>query len=614
MRLLAAQVKNYKSFADSSELRFSAGLNVIVGPNNVGKTALLEALSLRFGNVPHRSLETLPTRSAPHSQVSEVNFTFEIDPAELRMLARDSFPSFYIPAFGAGNIDADIEEVRRFFANPIAVSCVYNASTGVTSTAIVGRPASESSNPCLEFRVDSLASTLSPAQRNYVGGIGVKDRLPHKLAQKFQERVYAFRAERMKIGESAMGTDPTLSPDASNLPQVLNLLQSGNPSRFKRFQTYVRDVFPQIQQITVPPVGGAVRILLWSIDPDIERDDLAISLAESGTGIGQVMAMLYIVLTSDYPRMILIDEPHSFLHPAAIRKLLEILFSHREHQYIITTHSPTALASSNPSVLVLLGMEAAKTVAKQIDPRAATEMRVVLAEVGARLSDVFGADSVLWVEGRTEELSFAVIRAKARGAEDKASGAVILGVRSTGEFHRRHAAATLDVYRRLTSGPSLMPPAVGFIFDSEGLSEQDKDDLTRQSGGLVRFLPRRMYENYLLQPGAIAYVMNSIDGFRAIPVSAQEVSDRLAQRKWNRSYLADPVSEESKTDTSWLSLVDGAKVLQDLFKELSEGRVAYDKVAYGVKLTEWLCENDFDRFDEVATLIRNAIAGDGAEG
>jgi AAA15 family ATPase/GTPase len=40
------QLLNYKSFQDSGVLEFQPGINIIVGANNSGKTALLEALSL----------------------------------------------------------------------------------------------------------------------------------------------------------------------------------------------------------------------------------------------------------------------------------------------------------------------------------------------------------------------------------------------------------------------------------------------------------------------------------------------------------------------------------------------------------------------------------------
>jgi AAA15 family ATPase/GTPase len=43
--LQSFRVQNYKSYLDSGELKLSPGFNVIVGQNNVGKTALVDALS-----------------------------------------------------------------------------------------------------------------------------------------------------------------------------------------------------------------------------------------------------------------------------------------------------------------------------------------------------------------------------------------------------------------------------------------------------------------------------------------------------------------------------------------------------------------------------------------
>ena len=59
MRIENFRVVNYKSFADSGEMRLKPSFNVIVGRNNVGKTALAEAVSLRFQAKPHRSLKTV---------------------------------------------------------------------------------------------------------------------------------------------------------------------------------------------------------------------------------------------------------------------------------------------------------------------------------------------------------------------------------------------------------------------------------------------------------------------------------------------------------------------------------------------------------------------------
>ena len=56
MHISHFQLFNYKSFRDSGALEFKPGINIIVGANNAGKTALLEALTLSFETSPHRSI------------------------------------------------------------------------------------------------------------------------------------------------------------------------------------------------------------------------------------------------------------------------------------------------------------------------------------------------------------------------------------------------------------------------------------------------------------------------------------------------------------------------------------------------------------------------------
>jgi predicted ATP-dependent endonuclease of OLD family len=146
-----------------------------------------------------------------------------------------------------------------------------------------------------------------------------------------------------------------------------------------------------------------LEIRVWFIDPITEREDLAIALSQCGTGVGQVLAILYILITSQEPRIIIIDEPQSFLHPGAAKKLIEILREFPQHQYFISTHSPEIISSANPSKIVKLQYEDCETKASLIDSRETAEQRSLLAEIGVRLSDVFGADNILWVEGPTEE-------------------------------------------------------------------------------------------------------------------------------------------------------------------------------------------------------------------
>src|SRR5208282_1401188 len=83
------------------------------------------------------------------------------------------------------------------------------------------------------------------------------------LAQFLRSRIYRFRAERFNVGQCQFGDSAVLAPDASNLPQVLNTLDS-NPARFDRLNALATEIFPQVRQVSIRPTGGQVEILIWS--------------------------------------------------------------------------------------------------------------------------------------------------------------------------------------------------------------------------------------------------------------------------------------------------------------------------------------------------------------
>jgi hypothetical protein len=187
---------------------------------------------------------------------------------------------------------------------------------------------------------------------------------------------------------------------------------------------------------------------------------LAIPLNECGSGVGQVLAILYLVLTSDHPQVIIIDEPQSFLHPGAVRKLIEVLKKYPQHQYIFATHSPAVITASDPSTFTIARATDGESVLEVIDPSNAKHLQSYLAEIGARLSDVFGADNILWVEGQTEEQCFPLLLRKV--ANQSLMGTAIVGIRETSALQSRDKKKVFEMYRKLSEAKTLLPPAIGF--------------------------------------------------------------------------------------------------------------------------------------------------------
>jgi hypothetical protein len=254
-----------------------------------------------------------------------------------------------------------------------SISAVYIATEGqgptLTRADLVGYEPSENEGGAIQFVADPSTWTLQYDPSTYGSSSDTSMYLNYALANYFSARMYFFNAVRFPTDENSIGTGVELAPDASNLVQVLDLLHR-NTSRWQRFFDQVKLILPQIEAMSFipsPTGGGKVRARLWNLDQSTERMDLTIPLSESGTGVAQVLAILYVVFTSNLPRIIIIDEPQSFLHPGAIRKLFEILKSYPQHQYIITTHSPTVVTAADPSTLFLVRKEEEESVVETLD-------------------------------------------------------------------------------------------------------------------------------------------------------------------------------------------------------------------------------------------------------
>jgi len=596
MRINSFHGLNFKSFRDTGEIEFSAGFNVVVGKNDSGKSALIEMVGLRATSKPHRSLETAPWRNAVIDPVCRITAKYSLTASDLnRNLV--GVGGLIVPSGGSNETDL----VNKFTAattNDGVLTVSWNDSS--PSVAWLEEfPARENGNNFVLENADhpgGVRWVVNP-RANHSGQYGIF------IAQQIRESIYAFRAERLKLGEGGAQGHENLQPDASNLPEVLQQLIASNPKRFGRLLVHVRRVFPDIGDITVPTIPGtnSAQIRIWNSWENNERDDLAIPLSESGTGIGQVLAMLYVVVTSDSPRIILIDEPQSFLHPGAVRVLLDILRSYPQHQYLITTHSPDVISGSDADALFLVKKEVGVSRVERIEKKAQSTWRIFLAEVGVRLSDVFGANAVLWVEGKTEETCFPQI---VSALTDIKLGAIqILGVVSTDEFHSKRARRVFEIYSRISGGTSVLPPAIGFLFDLEGRSELERADLTRASKGTVSWLPRRMFENYLLDPSAICQVLNLEDANHGMRFDEATISD------WIKDNSLNFVDNKSLRfpDEGWFVWVDGAKLLIEAFSSITESRVQYEKVRHGVMLTKILIERRAPQMVSLAGLLAELL-------
>jgi ABC-type cobalamin/Fe3+-siderophores transport system ATPase subunit len=602
--ITSIQVHNFKSYLHSSVLDLKPGFNVIAGKNNAGKTALLEAHGMVLKPLPHRSLQTKPTvNSLPDANTyadisvcttSEDVRTIVSEPSVVSTLMLPKKDSQLYHDLGFKSPPAHAREGHEH----AGISLSRHPSFGLYEME------AEPTSYVLHYAADAQgAVTYSSFGTGGPSDIGIV------IAGALAKRIFSFKAERFNSGICRVGPSNVLASNANNLAEVLSNLAIYR-SRMKQYNETVSRILPDIREVFVRNIQDQqVEIFIHVEDPNLERIDLAVPLNQSGTGVGQILAILYVVLYSETPQVILIDEPQSFLHPGAVRKLIEVLKEHPQHQYILTTHSPTVITAANPSTLTLIKREGAISDFQPIDPKKNEQLHMYLREIGASLSDVFGADDVLWVEGPTEEACFPLILEQ---ADVPLMGTAIVGVINTGDFGKKNekiAKIVFGIYGKLSQGQSLLPRAIGFVFDEEGLSRGEQQDIQRRTAMPVEFLRRRLYENYLLNPSAIAAVSSEIveelkenDGFRQDAVTEEEISAWISAHKDEEKYY--PSGHPSG---DWLVDIHGARLLQDLFLDLFDGRCPYEKTKHSEDITRVILQQSPAEFRDVVDLLTNIL-------
>src|SRR6185437_15384483 len=598
MHIRQFRIRNYKSFDDSGAVSLSQGFNIFVGKNNAGKTALLEALSLfPVGNKPH--LSSRRVKALPVNPQSTVEFKFLLEPDDLyrALIAAENIE------FPVMDVDARTPTAEKNFRDYISNSQEYELRFSQTNPrwTPVNNPSHKLFLANANRSAVRIARTPDLQFQSPRAVAGAGDSLPALFGDYALASIYSFRAERLAVGEHGFGQNSKLNANASNLAEVLNILQH-QYKRFERFNNLLRSIFPAVRRVSVRPKVGAanmLQIMVWNSDAPPERDDLAQPLAESGTGIGQVSAMLYVLITAETPQVIIIDEPNTFLHPGATRKLFEVMKSAPiQHQYIIATHSPEIIGMTEAQTAHLVKWRDEHSMIESLDTSQVRGAREALIEVGARLSDVFGADQVLWVEGPTEQECFPKILAKL--GKTLPAGTSIVALRNTGDLESRKASAraTWEIYKRLTTAKALIPAAVGFSLDREGRTEAEMDGLVRESQNLLRFIPRRTFENYLLDIEAIAAVLNSLPAFQQKPIAPEAVNEWIVRNPVKPEFVSkfDQLSANPLEDERWIAQVNAPKFLDALFSDLSETKEEFRKNPYSMTLTEKILERNPTHF------------------
>ncbi|MBU8919110.1 AAA family ATPase [Bacillus sp. FJAT-29953] len=572
MKILRLRVQNYKSIIDSMDLHLNEKLNILAGRNNSGKTALLEAIyksanfQLATGNqnVDFKKATEIEMLISLNDLDQVSLFTFDEYDFENDIFSK--FPEFLL--------------VRLEFSNKMLriIRVIEVDKEGSNLNEIVVR-----SNNGYKINHGPTYSLIKP--RDY-----------HIVFLDWLKNNIIFIGSN-RSGEQSFTVQPNEQLDifASNIHTVLYTIRNNSTEIFETIEKSFKLIFNEIRRIYT-----RIRLNQETNETNtnvfIEFDDNSVvPLQECGSGYTQVLIFLT-VMEYQKGKVILFDEPHTFLHPYAEKAIYDLVASSDKHQYLFSTHSPLLVNYPVEKNIYFVKKVKAESKYSKIDT-----VQDILMDLGIVNSDFAFADKIIFVEGETEEKILPVVfdnnNFKQFGYNYK-----IINLKGTGdEFKRRGAMVNYsEKLEGIFNGIALTPIPYVILLDKDERPQSKVQELKVSYKGKIIVLPRREIENYFLIPEAIVDLINSYDiDKKATYDEVKSWIERFLNDIDNKRYYLNGCTE------SKINEIKASKVLEDICEMYT---IPYNKIKDGLFLSKWLYQNGkADEINEVFGFFSNFL-------
>lgn len=531
MQITELQIRNFKSIEDMTISHVENAL-ILVGKNNTGKTAVLDAIravsgvySIQFEDFQ----EDYPN--------IEIGVTLAVTEEDLHRLHENGFISSYrrfetwyrdfCRKFPSYKVKVSAEET--FTERDTGDEKVLSIGDGQLSFVFIA-------NRDGKIRYNDGFQKHNPRIPEIFPRIYYMD--PQRNLQQFQEDLLLMQEDgllkRMRSGccifNQAKLCDHCFSCIGlinQKKPEELNAFEAAKLLDYKLYQLNL-DTFSRKVNEIYRRNGGQDQIV-YSMNRDIERM-LSVTAEIYSEGrhaarpieqLGKGMRSIYMLsLLETYAEgegqnsgIVMVEEPELFLHPKLQKISGEILYRlSRKSQVIFSTHSPNLLPNFNSRQIrqVVLDENGYSVVRKH------TNISVILDDLGYSANDLMNVDFVFIVEGKQDKSRLPLLLRKYYSEmyddEGKLSRVAIIttnsctNIKTYANLKYMNQVYLKDSFLMIRDGdgkdPEILKRQLCRYYEER--NQQDIDKLPRVTEKNVLILKYYSFENYFLNPEIMA--------------------------------------------------------------------------------------------------------------
>ena len=381
MKLISFSVRNYRSIITASKLPIG-DMTILVGPNNQGKSNILQALVTALRIVT--GARTYRRARAYRYDVRDMGFIWERDfPVQLQeedTKARSEFTLEFELS------DSERGEFKQFVGSSLSTNLRLKLKLG---------PASEAD---FEVTIQGPAKKSLSKKRREIAGF-VKEHLEFAYIPAVRTSDITIRIVEQMLSRALSSVATT--PEYQKLLEGIRELQKPVLEDLEEsLRETFADFLPQVQSVELAVESPLSRYALRRSCRILVDDGTKTDLELKGDGIKSLAAIAMMRHSSraesqEKSLILAVEEPESHLHPGSIHRLRGVLREiAKGHQVVITTHSPLLVDTVDVRRNIIVTSSRAYPAKSLADVRKA---------LGVRIADnLVSAYLVLLVEGESD--------------------------------------------------------------------------------------------------------------------------------------------------------------------------------------------------------------------
>ena len=351
MYLSELNIEGYKNFGQKTTVCFNEGFNVIVGENGVGKTAVIDAvrsllLEDEFGRKPITETDFF----GPFKEGASRAKSFRIE-GKFEGLTQNEIVAFlpWTDLEGKASLTLLVENnpnkrgrYKQVLWGGASKASMFERELFDAINCIYLPPLRDAEAKLREGRSSRLARLLKNLNKESLK-VAKENNEPHPLEE-----------EVKKLNQNISSENNKHISEANELIRTRLVEAIGN--------VFGQDTHIQFTETNFNRIVESLRLFFFPEANTKASKDLFRSLEENSLGYNNLLYLATVLAeltdksdTSDYYKVLLIEEPEAHLHPqlqVRFLKYLEKTSTDMGVQVIVTTHSPVLASSASLDSLI----------------------------------------------------------------------------------------------------------------------------------------------------------------------------------------------------------------------------------------------------------------------